>query len=227
MQGPRVLITGFGPFPGVPENPSAWLAESLAERWLSVEPDRHIHARILPTEWETAALMPRLCETLQPDVMIHFGVCEQAKSFRIEHSAHNRVAARADARGALPASPVILAGGKDRLDTPFPAGALARHLKANGVAAVTSHCAGQYLCNSLYYHALDWAARQDRQCLVLFVHIPPLSGDETGFSQKLLLDGAEHIVRFVFAFAAERDLAKPAAGPAHAMTEAVLNAKDA
>src|ERR1044071_7316198 len=101
MQRPRVLITGFGPFPGVPENPSGWLAEALTERWLSAEPHRHIRARILPTEWEATALMPRLCETLQPDVMLHFGVCAQAKGFRIEHSAHNRVAARADARGAF------------------------------------------------------------------------------------------------------------------------------
>ena len=84
-----------------------------------------IHARILPTEWEAAALMPRLYETLQPHVMIYFGVSEHAKNFRIERSAHNRAAPRADARGALPASPVILAAGRDRLDTAFPAGALA------------------------------------------------------------------------------------------------------
>jgi pyroglutamyl-peptidase len=227
MQGPRVLITGFGPFPGVPENPSGWLAEALAERWLSAEPERPIHARILPTEWEAAALMPRLCETLQPDVMIHFGVCEQARTFRIERSAHNRVAARVDACGTLPASPVIFAGGAARLDTPFPAGALARHLKANGVAAVTSHCAGQYLCNYLYYHALDWAGRQAGSRHVLFVHIPPLSAAGDGLSREHLLDGAEHILRFVLALTSNQDQAKSFAGAAHAQAEAVLNAKDA
>ena len=102
MERPRVLLTGFGPFPGVPVNPSGWLAETLAERWLSAEADGRVHARILPTEWEAAALIPRLCETLQPHVMIHFGVSEHANTFRIERSAHNRAAPRADARGALP-----------------------------------------------------------------------------------------------------------------------------
>ena len=201
MHGSRVLITGFGPFPGVPENPSGWLAESLVEQWLSVEPERNLHARVLPTEWEATALIPRLCETLQPDVMIHFGVCLQAKGFRIEHSAHNRVTARLDARGALPSSPVIRANGDDRLDTPFPAGALARHLKTNGVAAATSYSAGQYVCNYLYYLTLDWARQRPRPPLVLFAHVPPLSSTADGFSRDQLLAGAGHILRFAVAFA--------------------------
>src|SRR6476660_6381143 len=130
MERPRILLTGFGPFPGVPTNPSAWLAEGLPA------PDLHgrIHVRIFPTEWQAAGLVADLCETLQPHVMIHFGVSEHAKTFRIEHSAHNRTAPRADAGGALPAGPVISAEGAERLDTALPAAALARHLQTNGVA---------------------------------------------------------------------------------------------
>ena len=105
MERPRILLTGFGPFPGVPTNPSGWLAETLAERLPAPELQGRIHARIFPTEWQAAALLPNLCETLQPHVMIHFGVSEHAKTFRIEHSAHNRAAPRADAAGALPACP--------------------------------------------------------------------------------------------------------------------------
>ncbi len=115
----------LAPFPACPRI----LRLGLPRRWpsdgLRLNSMAEIHARILPTEWEAAALMPRLCETLQPHVMIYFGVSEHAKTFRIERSAHNRAAPRADARGALPASPVILAEGADRLDTAFPAGALA------------------------------------------------------------------------------------------------------
>ena len=227
MERTRVLLTGFGPFPGVPANPSGWLAEALAERLSSSATDGEIHARILPTEWESAALIPRLCETLQPHVTIHFGVCEHARTFRIERSAHNRAAPRADAGGALPASPVILAGGPDRLDTAFPASALARHLNANGVAAATSHSAGHYLCNFLYYHSLDWAGRQPASRLALFVHIPPLSGASGSFTEETLLRGAEQTWRFVLAITAERDPANPVIGPALAQTEVALSAKDA
>ena len=58
MARPRVLVTGFGPFPGIAENPSAWLAETLA-----AEPpmlDAELHTRVLPTAWQAAELMPRL-----------------------------------------------------------------------------------------------------------------------------------------------------------------------
>ena len=85
----RVLLTGFGPFPGAPVNPSAWLAETLPSR-LS-EGDEEVDARILPTEWEAVAeLTEQLRETLQPHVSIHFGLSHHAKGFRIERSAHNR-----------------------------------------------------------------------------------------------------------------------------------------
>jgi pyroglutamyl-peptidase len=227
MQKPRILLTGFGPFPGVPTNPSGWLAETLAERSSPPEMQGRVHARIFPTEWQAAALLSNLCETLQPHVMIHFGVCEQAKKFRLEHSAHNRAAPRADAGGALAARPVISAGGAERLDTTFPTAALARHLKTSGVAAVTSHCAGHYLCNFLYYHSLDWALRQPASPLVLFVHIPPLSGQDAHPTDEMLLRGGREILRFVLAFASEQEPTRAAIGPALAQSEALLGAKDA
>jgi len=79
----RVLLTGFGPFPGVPDNPSARLVEALA----AAPPihDCDVHSRVFPTEWETvAALAPALHETLQPQVIVHLGVSERSKTFRIE-----------------------------------------------------------------------------------------------------------------------------------------------
>ena len=227
MERPRILLTGFGPFPGVPTNPSGWLAETLAERLPAPDLHGRIHVRIFPTEWQAAALVADLCETLQPHVMIHFGVSEHTKTFRIEHSAHNRTAPRADAGGALPASPVILGEGAGRLDTAFPAAALARHLKTNGVAAVTSHSAGHYLCNFLYYHSLDWALRQSAPPLVLFVHVPPTSGRDGDFTDEMLLRGGQEILRFILAFAGERGPTRAAIHPGLAQCETLLGAEDA
>jgi pyroglutamyl-peptidase len=227
MQRPRILLTGFGPFPGVPTNPSAWLAETLAEGLPAPDLHGRIHVRIFPTEWQAAGLVADLCETLQPHVMIHFGVSEHAKTFRIEHSAHNRTAPRADAGGALPAGPVISAEGVERLDTALPAAALARHLQTNGVAAVTSHSAGHYLCNFLYYHSLAWALRQSAPPLVLFVHVPPTSGQDGDFSEELLLRGGQEILRFILAFAGERGSIRAAIHPGLAQRETLLGAEDA
>jgi pyroglutamyl-peptidase len=214
MTRPRVLLTGFGPFPGVAENPSAWLAETCAG---SPEIDGELHLRILPTEWAAAALMPRLYANLQPHVMIHFGVSERANAFRIERSAHNRAALRADASQALPAGRVIRAEGPDRLDTALPASRLAAHLRTSGLPAVTSRSAGSYLCNFLYYHSLDWARRQPDPRLVLFVHVPPLTGQGGTFSPEDLLRGAHETVRFVLAclgaHASPESVSSPAFAP--------------
>jgi len=222
MARPRVLLTGFGPFPGVADNPSAWLAEACAER-AAPEFAAELHAQILPTEWGATALMPRLYTSLQPHVMIHFGVSERAKTFRIERSAHNRAARRADANAAFPAGRVIHAEGPDRLDTALPADRLAAHLRTSGLPAVTSRSAGRYLCNFLYYHSLDWARRQPDPRLVLFVHIPPLES----FSREAMLRGAQETVRFVLACADARPTLEPTSGPAFAPREAMLSAKDA
>jgi pyroglutamyl-peptidase len=199
MAQPRVLITGFGPFPGFAENPSSWLVETLAarERASGVALD----ARVLPTLWEDVALIPGLYRSLQPHTMIHFGVSEGAKAFHIEASAHNRVTRRADAAGAMPKARAIRERGPARFDTPFPAAGLAAHLRRSGIAARTSRSAGAYLCNFLYYHSLEWALQQRTAPLVVFVHIPPWTKKRGVQSREALLHGATEIFRFVLACA--------------------------
>jgi pyroglutamyl-peptidase len=200
MARPRVLITGFGPFPGVPDNPSSWLAEALAAG-AAPQADAELHARVLPTEWQAVTFMPDLYAALQPTLMIHFGVCQRAKELRIERFAHNRAALRADARGALPPGPTIRPEGHARFDTELPAAKLAAHLAACGLPATPSRSAGGYLCNYLYYHSLDWTERNGS--LALFVHIPPVEN----FGEAALLRAGREILRFTLA-------ASPLAGEA-------------
>lgn len=225
MARPRVLITGFGPFPGVPDNPSAWLAATLAEQRLP-EFDGELHMRVLSTEWRPTQLIPRLYEALQPHVMIHFGVDRRAKALRIERFAHNRAAPRADASGALPSGSLIHPEGADRHETQIPAVTLAAHLRRRGISAVASRSAGSYLCNFLYYHSLDWARRQDNASLALFVHIPLLQRAGPFTEGKLLL-AARETLQFVLNIAQERSLSVNPTGPAFARNAALLSAKEA
>jgi pyroglutamyl-peptidase len=178
----------------MPKNPSGRLAERLAEHGRQYGCD--LHAAVLPTEWQAvAALAPRLHADLQPDVMIHFGVDARAEGLRIERSAHNRTARRADAWGALPATRAIAEEGEIRLDTALPVTALSAHLRRTGIAANASRSCGRYLCNFLYYRSLHWAKANGTHAL--FVHIPLTEAEGGVFKEAALLHAAETTLRFV------------------------------
>jgi pyroglutamyl-peptidase len=222
----RLLLTGFGPFPGASENPSAWLVETLAR---SAPPlDCSLHAEILPTEWNAVLRAPALFNALKPRLILHFGLNRRARRFRIERFAHNHVMARADAAGALPTFGRVLPDGHDRLDSPLPAAKLAAHLQQQGLPAAASRAAGDYLCNFLYYLSLDWAGRQDTPCLAAFVHIPPESARGGSFNRPELLRGAQTILRFALACARDTGgqiSARAATGTALAHPRKAINSQ--
>lgn len=206
MARPRILITGFGPFPGAAENSSAWLVEALTGARLSSRLDCDLHAEVLPTEWtEVSVRGPRLLQRHRPQLTIHFGLSKRAKGFRIERFAHNVVDLRDDASGALPAMRCALERGDFRLDTRIPAWGLAKYLRSQDVPAVASRSAGTYLCNYLYYLSLHWARQQEARRDVSFVHLPPHPRQGGPLSEAELLRGAELILRYLLALAQDRD----------------------
>ncbi|HSA66232.1 MAG TPA: pyroglutamyl-peptidase I [Methyloceanibacter sp.] len=213
MALPRVLLTGFGPFPGAAENSSAWLVEELAGNRQASGLGCDLHAEILPTEWaEVAKRGPGLVQHHRPRLTLHLGLHKRARGFRIERSAHNLIDLREDARGAVLNRRTILDRSDRRLDTEVSATQLARHLLAHDLPAVASRSAGTYLCNYLYYLSLHWARGQNGACDVCFVHLPPGPRQGGPLSEAELLRGTELIMRYLLAFALHRDQAKNFAG---------------
>jgi pyroglutamyl-peptidase len=206
MARPHLLITGFGPFPGVPENSSGWLAEALAAA--VTPPGCTLHVEVLPTEWaEVATLGPRLLQQHRPRLILHLGLSRNTKGFRIERSAHNVIDFREDARGSLPKMRSVLNQGSGRLDTAISPANLAKHLRAENLPAAASRSAGAYLCNYLFYLSLHWARAQEAPCDVAFVHVPPGPRQGGPLSEAELLRGAELILRFLLTFVRNRDQA--------------------
>ena len=169
-----VLITGFGPFPGVPVNATMRLLPELALTAPRRFPDVRFAVEVLPTEW--AAGPRRLVQVLaevEPDLALHFGVSSRARGFEIESRARNACAAAADASGALPSGTVLRLGGAERLPASLPVRHIVTRLRRLGIPAYVSRDAGSYLCNAVLYHSLvcarDQAAAGRR---VGFVHIP-------------------------------------------------------
>lgn len=190
-----LLLTGFGPFPGIPENPSQALVEALGDR-LGDIPGLALHRHILSTEWSYVRRQaPMLLDTIEPDLVLHLGLCRGANSFRIERSAYNQTGDLEDAAGRMPPRQPILFGGKPRLDSQLSTMRIAQGLRADGIAALPSLSAGRYLCNFLYYLSLDWAARRHSSPLVLFLHIPPDRTQGGYLDAAEILRGAQWVLR--------------------------------
>lgn len=185
----KLLITGFGPFPGVPDNPSKNLARRVG-RTLSSASHNQVTATtaVLPTEWRA---LPRILEPLSarlaPDLIIHFGLHERARSFHIEQRAHNLAAARPDAQGEISANGRISRFAPDALESPLCASSIAAKLRRRGLPAESSYDAGDYLCNMAYFLSLARGRTAAAQTPVLFVHIP--LPERVGLTSHKIFDG--------------------------------------
>lgn len=167
-----VLITGFGPFPGVPYNVSALLAEQVGEQVRQRFPSSTVVTAALPTEWEAAPeLTSELICDLKPSLALHFGVSEQAHGFVIETLARNQTG-RLDAAGELPMIPVIEPFGPDEMQTQLPAGRINARLRRLGLPSRLSRDAGTYLCNAVFYRSVLTQKELGLGGRSGFVHLP-------------------------------------------------------
>src|ERR1700738_3656800 len=108
-----VLITGFGPFPGAPFNPTEILAGELTRRRLSPSSNVYRMSHVFRVSYEAVDRdLPELIAGMRPDVLVMFGLAGRTKHVRIETRARNALARTTpDAAGALPAAATIAAGG--------------------------------------------------------------------------------------------------------------------
>jgi len=170
-----VLITGFGPFPGAPFNPTGPLVERLARMRRPALSDVTIVTHIFQTSYETVDReLPKLIARHKPDALLMFGLAPRAKTLRIETRARNALALLPDVSGQSLRRHTIVKGGPAAMALP----ARARHLFAASRTAriplVVSRDAGRYLCNYLCWRAAEAAAR-DGPRIASFVHVPPVA----------------------------------------------------
>ena len=169
---PTFLITGFGPFPSVPVNPSETLARRIAgakgwqrlgwtPRVLTFKTGYSIVAEAIDRE---SVAMPA------PAFVVMLGVASRAKWLRIELRAKNRVSAtHRDATSARPGSTVLKAGAETTRFGRHPGPLLVTALRKTQVPAQLSRDTGRYVCNASYWRMLGAMPESTE---VVFVHIP-------------------------------------------------------
>jgi pyroglutamyl-peptidase len=187
-----VLITGFGPFPGAPFNPTGAMVELLA-RQSPVQAGTRRLAHVFTTSYDTVDReLPALIARERPAALVMFGLAQRTRHVRIETLARNTVSrAHADVDGVLPTENAIAADGPATLALPAPAQRLLAAARTAGARAVLSRNAGSYLCNYLCWRARESATSAGGPQVVTFVHVPlvrPLSTTTAGATPRTLGD---------------------------------------
>jgi pyroglutamyl-peptidase len=169
-----ILITGFGPFPGAPFNPTGALVMELARRCTRGSRNVRRVAHVFQTSYAAVDReLPALLARERPDALIMFGLASRRRHISIETRARNAITrVVADASGHLPAAGMIAPGGCAALSLRTPARRLVAAVRAAGMSAALSRDAGSYLCNYLCWRAGEAAARGGGPRLVVFVHVP-------------------------------------------------------
>ena len=170
----KILITGFGRFPGAPFNPSGVLARRLVQRRRPAFADAVQIAHVFPTSYAAVDReLPALVAQHRPDAIVMFGLAGRTPHLRIETQARNRITpVFPDVDGVVPPSTRIRLPSRGPLRGHAPFRALLRAAKTSGAPARLSRDAGAYLCNYGYWRAIEAAAKPAGPRLVVFVHIP-------------------------------------------------------
>ncbi len=193
----RILITGFGAFPGAPYNPTMALVERLMRlrrpAFENVELFSHIfHVTYVTVDRE----LPRLLGKHRPHALLMFGLAARTPYLRIETRARNAITTIwPDADGTRIRKRSIAPGADALMFGPHTA-KLLRAALATGIDARASRDAGSYLCNYLSWRAIEATRRDDGPRLAAFVHVSLLARDGTaripgGVTLEALVDAGE------------------------------------
>lgn len=174
----RILVTGFGPFPGAPFNPTMPLVERLTQLRRPAFDDVDLRGHIFHVTYDTVDReLPELLTRHQPQAMLSFGLAAETRFMRVESRARNAITTTmpdADRNRSRKAS--IVSGADAMLFGPHTA-KLLRAALATGIDARPSRNAGNYLCNYLSWRAIEATTKPGGPLLAAFVHVPRVARD--------------------------------------------------
>jgi len=193
----KFVVTGFGPFGGVPTNPTKVLVEKLQQYWATLNDGQgdpqlsNSVIRLIQLETsaeDVRAVIHRLKEEHHPGgnlrgtsstsriVLLHLGIDISADGFKLERCAWNDASFRIpDEQGFKPEKEKIV---KDQdfeqcTTTVLDLDKLSVVMKESYPKIKTSIStdAGRFVCNYVYVSSLD-AFQQDKNVTSLFLHVP-------------------------------------------------------
>ena len=174
-----LLLTYFGPFPGVPVNPTVALAEGAVRALNTARPDLRVVARELPVSYDgSSAALRAALQDVQPDALISLGVAVGRDVVSLEQVAINLDSAGIeDNDGDRRCDEPIVPDGREAYFSSLPVRASFERLRAAGEPVEISYTAGTYVCNHVFYEGQRISRELGLSIPAGFVHVPATCAD--------------------------------------------------
>jgi pyroglutamyl-peptidase len=174
----RILITGFGPFPGAPYNPTQPLVARLLRLRRPAFSDVELSGHIIPVTYRAVDReLPQMLAKHRPKALLMFGLASRTPFVRIETRARNAVTTLWPDADHTRVRKGSIAGDADAMTFGPHTAKLLRAASGTGIDVRASRDAGSYLCNYLSWRAIEATCGDGGPRLAAFVHVPPLARD--------------------------------------------------
>jgi len=202
----KILLTGFEAFGDVDENPTQVIVEAFAKQANSID-YAELVCEIIPVEYELSGQRIReLIDQHQPDAVVMTGVSAGRQKINIEFWArNNRTAKIPDNSGVLLDNQPINPDESIEhfLPSTLPVFSLYSKLNNAGIPVERSNNAGGYICNNIFYSAVEYLKQCGRdEVLAGFVHVPTFES----IDREMMTKAYEVILRQVAESKVEKHL---------------------
>jgi|GEM_PF-647321 len=187
-----VLLTGFGPFLNVTNNPTQTIVKQLNNSNLG---NATIYSIVLPVSFdESISKMSETIDQIGPDLIISLGLEQESRSIHLElFGANIKRVQLSNGRWSLPH--FIVFGKKLFYPSTLPLIKIKNNLLKNDIPTELSMGAGTYVCNSVFYQTQLYLDGANQDIPMGFVHLPQeQSVDPNGLPIDLMKQAVERII---------------------------------
>ncbi len=172
VQGKTILLTGFEPFGESDVNPSILACRRLDGREFN---GFKVVVEEIPLRFhEIRDILESFIEEHRPAAVVCTGQ-SKGPSIAVERVAVNVADARRPYNcGYQPVDEKLNENGPAAYFTRLPFRKLLEALKESKIPAILSNSAGAYGCNQIFYHLMDYLAREGIDIPAGFIHVPSL-----------------------------------------------------
>jgi pyroglutamyl-peptidase len=197
--GNFVLLTGFGPFGGYSDNPTARLAREIHGYTLS--DGGVVHGEVLPSSYARASRTAiELANELGAHVVLSTGYASRVPCIRVEARGYNeRNSGYTDCDGCRCSGTPIDRCGADFYETNADNQAIVDAVSKVGVATELSHDAERFICNNLIYAVAREVREARLDATFAYIHTPTTQSCRdlvAGQPEKVVIPD-EHLFRAV------------------------------